>query len=118
MLGTIDIVLVTQNADAHVRAGDGGQLDSARETCVFRSVRCRCRCRRRLSLGSARRTLVTLGVIVLQADLELDGLQEVALLGVVAVVEDLSDVLAHTGCKGVSLSIERMWVVVVVPYRR
>lgn len=43
-------------------------------------------------------TLVTLGVIVLQADLELDGLQEVALLGVVAVVEELSDILTHTGC--------------------
>ncbi len=107
MLGTIDIVLVTQNADAHVRAGDGGQLDGARETCMFRSVRCRCRYRRRLSLGSARRTLVTLGVIVLQADLELDGLQEVALLGVVAVVEKRSNVLTHTGCESVSLSAWR-----------
>jgi hypothetical protein len=32
VLGTVDIVLVTENADAHVRAGDGGQLDSARKT--------------------------------------------------------------------------------------
>lgn len=46
VLRTVDIVLVTQNADAHVGAGDGGQLDSAGET------------------------LVTLGVIVLQTDLE------------------------------------------------
>jgi hypothetical protein len=32
VLRTIDIKLVTQNADAHVRAGDRGQLDSAGET--------------------------------------------------------------------------------------
>lgn len=57
MLGTIDIVLVTQNADGHVGAGHGGQLDGARET------------------------LVTLRVIVLEADLELDSLEEVTLLG-------------------------------------
>jgi hypothetical protein len=55
----------------------------------------------------ARRTLVTLGVIVLQADLELDRLQEVALLGVVAVVEELSNILTHTGCKVVSLGIAK-----------
>lgn len=57
VLGTIDIVLVTQNADGHVGAGHGGQLDGARET------------------------LVTLRVIVLEADLELDSLEEVTLLG-------------------------------------
>lgn len=57
MLGTVDIVLVTQDADGHVGAGHGGQLDGARET------------------------LVTLRVIVLEADLELDGLEEVSLLG-------------------------------------
>jgi hypothetical protein len=70
-----------------------------------------------------RRTLVTLGVIVLQADLEpfcdgqrhslkncrqfehlLDGLQKVALLRVVAVVEELSDILTHTGCKSSQLT--------------
>lgn len=57
MLGTIDIVLVTQDADGHVGAGHRGQLDGARET------------------------LVTLRVIVLETDLELDSLEEVALLG-------------------------------------
>lgn len=94
MLGTIYVVLVTEDADAHAGAGDGGELDGARET------------------------LVTLGVIVLEADLEpagescqysgsggrgllvflLDGLEEVALLGLVAVLEEISDVLTHTGC--------------------
>jgi len=54
VLGAIDIVLVTEDADAHVWAGDGGELDGARET------------------------LVTLGIIVLEADLELDCVPELA----------------------------------------
>lgn len=29
----------------------------------------------------------------------LDGLEEVALLGLVAVLEEISDVLTHTGCR-------------------
>lgn len=94
MLGTVDVVLVTENADGHVRAGNSGQLDGARET------------------------LVTLGVIVLEADLELNGLcvtrrlardvhhfggleamltEEVALLGVVGVVKKLLNVRTHSG---------------------
>ena len=56
VLGTVNVVLVTENADSHAGARDTGQLDGAGET------------------------LVTLGVIVLEADLELDGLEEVALL--------------------------------------
>mgnify|MGYP006976729493 CR=1 FL=1 len=32
MLGAVNVMLVTENADAHVRARDGRQLDSARET--------------------------------------------------------------------------------------
>lgn len=50
VLGTVDIVLVTKNADAHVGTGNDGQADGSGET------------------------LVTLGVIVLEADLELDSL--------------------------------------------
>ena len=57
----------------HVGAGDGGKLDGARET------------------------LVTLGVIVLEADLELDGLEEVALLLVKGVVEELPNLGTHVG---------------------
>lgn len=64
--------------DAHARAGNGRQLDSARET------------------------LVTLGVIVLQTDLKLNGLEEVTLLLVVRVVEKLLDILAHSGWERVS----------------
>jgi hypothetical protein len=60
--------------DAHVGTRDRGQLDGAGET------------------------LVTLGVIVLQADLELDGLEEVTLLGVLRVVQKLLDILTHSGC--------------------
>ena len=63
VLRAIDIVLVTEDADGHAGAGDGGKLDGARET------------------------LVTLGIIVLQADLKFDGLEEIALLGVLRVIE-------------------------------
>lgn len=59
--------------DGHVGARDTGKLDGARET------------------------LVTLRVIVLEADLELDGLEEVALLGVLRVIKKLLHVGAHSG---------------------
>ena len=89
---------------------------------------------RRVSIHSARRTLVTLGVIVLQADLEplrlsagvfrvgwarglLDGLQEVTLLGLIAVVEQLSNVLAHTGWKAVSFGVAKV-LIAADTYRR
>jgi len=61
--------------DGHVGAGDGGELDGAGET------------------------LVTLGVVVLQTDLELDGLLEVTLLLIERVVEQVLNILAHTGCE-------------------
>jgi hypothetical protein len=48
MLSTIDVVLITEDADGHAWTRDLGELDGSRET------------------------LVTLGIIVLQADLELD----------------------------------------------
>lgn len=73
VLGTIDIVLVTENANGHARTGDGRQLDGSRET------------------------LVTLGVVVLEADLELDSLEEVPLLGLVGVLEELLDVRTNAG---------------------
>jgi hypothetical protein len=60
--------------DSHVGAGDGRQLDGAGET------------------------LVTLGIVVLQADLELDGLVEVTLLLLAGVLEQVLNILAHTGC--------------------
>lgn len=60
--------------DAHVGTRDRGQLDGAGET------------------------LVTLGVVVLQTDLKLDGLEEVSLLLILRVVEQLLDILAHSGC--------------------
>lgn len=60
--------------DGHVGTGNGRQLDGTRET------------------------LVTLGVVVLQTDLKLDGLEEVPLLLILRVVEQLLDVLAHSGC--------------------
>jgi hypothetical protein len=73
VFGAVDVVLVTENADAHAGTGDGGEFDGARET------------------------LVTLGIIVLEADLEFDGFEEVALLLVEGVVEKLLDVRANSG---------------------
>lgn len=49
--------------DRHAGTGDGGELDGARET------------------------LVTLGIVILQADLEFDGLEEVSLLLIERVFE-------------------------------
>lgn len=108
MLGTVNVVLVTKDTimreavskyglprnissrtanavpplrswarnvpDGHSGTGNAGQLDGTRET------------------------LVTLGVIVLQTDLELDGLEEVPLLLIERVVQQLLDILAHSGC--------------------
>lgn len=64
--------------DGHLRAGHGRQTDSARET------------------------LITLGIIVLQTDLKLDGLEEVSLLLILRVVEQLLDILAHSGWAGLA----------------
>jgi hypothetical protein len=92
VLGTIDIVLVTKNAisssvskthccmfdvdvpDAHTGAGDNRQADGSRET------------------------LITLRIIILEADLELDSLEEVTLLGFERVLEKFLDVGTHSGC--------------------
>jgi len=46
-------------------------------------------------------------VIVLEADLELDGLEEVSLLGVEGVIEELLDLGTHSGyCNGLAFSSE------------
>ena len=80
MLSTIDIVLITENAetlsvlsfllvcmlhlpDGHVWAWDNWETDGSGET------------------------LVTLRIIVLEADLELNGLEEISLLGLGRVFE-------------------------------
>lgn len=85
VLGTIEIVLVTQDADGHVGARDAGQLDGARET------------------------LVTLRVIVLQADLKLDGLEEVTLLGLVGVLQELGDLRPDISCRRYMLATAIFW---------
>lgn len=69
--------------DGHVGTGDDGKLDGARET------------------------LVTHGIIVLQANLELDGLQKVTLLLIERVVKKLLDVATNSGCKSCQNSILR-----------
>jgi len=71
LLGTIDIGSVTEKADRHAGTGDIGQFDGSRET------------------------LVTLGIVVLEANLEFDGLDEVALLVAVGIGEKLLDRAPH-----------------------
>ena len=65
---------------------------------------CRCAFQYRLTgpgdgrqLDGTAETLVTLRVIVLEADLELDGLEEVALLGLGGVLKELLDVGTDAG---------------------
>ena len=53
--------------------------------------------RHRRKLDGTRETLVTLDIVVLQTDLQLNGLEEVPLLLVLRVVEELLDILAHAG---------------------
>ena len=48
-------------------------------------------------LNSARETLVTLGIIVLETNLQLDGLEEVPLLFVEGIIEKGLHVRAHSG---------------------
>lgn len=71
-LSTVAVNSVTEDTDGHVGTGDSGELDGTAET------------------------LVTLGVVVLETDLELDGLKEVTLL-LVGVSEDLLDLLTDAG---------------------
>ena len=67
-------MLVSEDTDAHAGARHFGQLDGTGET------------------------LVALGVIVLEADLELDGFEEVPLLLVEGIVEEGLHIGAHSGC--------------------
>ncbi len=66
--------------DAHAGARDDGELDCSGET------------------------LVTLRVVVLEADLEFDGFEEVSLLGLKRVFEKLLDVGTHSGCGAKTLA--------------
>ena len=67
--------------DGHVGSGDDGEADGSGET------------------------LVTRGIIVLEADLELDGLEEVSLLRLQRVLEEFLDVVTHSGCGDLSQSL-------------
>jgi len=71
MLSAIDVVLVSENADGHARAGNLRQLDGSAET------------------------LVTLGIVVLESDLQLYGFEEITLLCFLAILKELLNILAH-----------------------
>jgi len=66
-LGTINVHGVGENADGHAGSGEVRKLDGSRET------------------------LVTLGVVVLETNLELDGLDEVPLLLSGRLIDELTD---------------------------
>lgn len=66
--------------DGHVGPGDLGELHGPGET------------------------LVTLGIVVLEADLELDGLEEVALFIIVGVVQQLLDITTDSGYRCITPS--------------
>jgi hypothetical protein len=53
-------------------------------------------------------TLVTLGIIVLEADLEFDCLKEVPLLRLQGVFEEFLDVGTHSGCGDINQSSFRL----------
>jgi hypothetical protein len=93
VLSTIDIMLITENAtypsvcyssclcrirenvpDGHARSGNDWETDGSGET------------------------LITLRIIVLEADLEFDGFEEVSLLGLRGVFEEGLNVGTNTGC--------------------
>merc|ERR1711973_247495 len=65
--GLVTMLLITEHANLELRAGDVLQLDGARET------------------------LVLLGIVVLEADLEVHSLHEVPLLGLEGVLQELRD---------------------------
>jgi len=70
LLGLVAVKGITENADRHLGAGDVGETDGTRET------------------------LVTLGIVVLKTNLELDSLGEVTLL-LLGLELDLANALAN-----------------------
>jgi hypothetical protein len=73
MLGAVDVMLVAENADGHVRPWDLRELHGSGET------------------------LITLGIVVLETDLELDGLEKVAFFFIVGVVQQLLNITTDSG---------------------
>jgi len=69
LLGLVAVKGITENADGHLGAGDVGETNGTRET------------------------LITLGIVVLESNLELDSLDEVTLL-VLGLLLDLANALA------------------------
>lgn len=67
--------------DAHAWPWNGWQFDGSRET------------------------LVTLGIVVLETDLKLDGLEEVSLLLIEGIFKKLLHVRAHSGCRSLSVIV-------------
>ena len=76
-------MLVAENTNAHARTRNSRKLDGSGET------------------------LVTLRIIVLEADLEFDSFEEVSLLGLERVLKKTLDVGTHSGCGETSVQALR-----------
>ena len=88
LLGTVDVIRIGENAQGHARAGNVGEpatvvrplnIDICTED----------------SLDGTRETLITLRVVVFEANLELNGLHEVSLLLAVGFGEELFNGAPH-----------------------
>lgn len=89
LLGAVDVGGVSENADGHAGAGDIGEPSTeVRTTRTTHKAGLD-------ALDGARETLVSLGVVVLETNLELDGLDKVTLLLAVGIGEELLDRAPH-----------------------
>ena len=91
VLGSVDIMLIAENADSYKSARSVSKIHLFRALGLvensFNAPNCHAGTRDTRKLDGARETLVTLGIVVLEADLELDSLEEVSLLFVVGIIE-------------------------------
>ena len=89
LLGTINVGRIGEDANGHARAGNVGQ------SAMKRSAPNEIIGRGRLLLYGSRETFVSLGVVVLETDLELDCLHKVALFLVIGGSKKLFDGAPH-----------------------
>lgn len=91
LLSTIDVVGIGENAQGHARAGNVGEpaMVVGRQSLLSVDISAED------SLDGTRETLITLGVIVFEANLELNGLHEVSLLLAVGFGEELFNGAPH-----------------------
>lgn len=126
VLGTIDIVLVTENAMSQLlviglprivsaQPGEPYQMlmlgrgtEGSLMVPLKRLSRSVIMLGRPLDFSDRRRLDQRTRVIVLEADLKLDGLEEVTFFLVEGVFEEILDLGTHSGCSRVSIALRRV----------